>query len=108
MYLDGTSPRTWRVHTICVYILKVCIFLLFPLKVSIGNAWTKNDNGTKPSFGSGRFPKRIGANTRPNRGTANIAGFVPLTLCAWSNTGVGCEPPKHSPLEQRPPHWGPQ
>jgi hypothetical protein len=32
---------------------------------------------------------------------ANIAGFAPLTLCAWSNTGVDCNLTKHSAVRLR-------
>jgi hypothetical protein len=101
MYLDGTSPRTWRVHTVCVYILKIYIFLLFSLEADMGNTWTKNDNGTKLSFGSGQSPKRIGLNTRPSRGVANIVGFVHPTLSVWNNTGADCASLKYSPPEPR-------
>jgi hypothetical protein len=76
---------------------------VFLTEVYMRNAWTTNDNGTKPSLGRGRSPKRIGQNTLPSRGTANIAGFDPPTLSAWSDTGADCEPPKRSPLEPRPP-----
>jgi hypothetical protein len=106
MYPEEQYPRIRRIHTVCVYILKVYIsFFLFSfLKLSIGNAWTKNDNGTTTHFlGSGRFPRRIGPNTHPKRGMANIAGFDPQMLCAWSDTGAACDPPKHSPLEPRSP-----
>jgi hypothetical protein len=91
MYLEGTSPRTWRLHTVCVYILKVylSVFLLFLLEVYKGNAWTITNIGTRFSLGSGRFPKKIGPNTRPGRGTANIVGSGPPILCAWNNTGAG-------------------
>ena len=103
MYLEGTSPRTWRLHTVCVYILKVYLsfFLLFLLEVYKGNAWTITNIGTRFSLGSGRFPKKIGPNTLPSRGVANIVGFVRKILSVWSNTGANCAPLKHSPLEPR-------
>jgi len=103
MYLEGATPRTWRVHTVCVYILKVYIsfFLLFLLEVYKGNAWTTTNIGTKPSFGSGQSLKRTGPNIRPSRGVANIVGFVRPTLSVWNNTGADCASLKHSPLEPR-------
>ena len=35
------------------------------------------------------------------RGMANIAGFDPQILCAWSNTGVDRDITKHSSVNQR-------
>jgi hypothetical protein len=71
------------------------------LNVRLRNRWTKIESGTKLFLRRGRSPKRIGASTRPNPGTANIAGFVPPTLCAWSNTGADCDPSQHNPPEPR-------
>jgi hypothetical protein len=84
-------------------ILYASFFLSSLLNIRIWHRWAKIESETKLSLGRGRSPKRIGANIRPNRGMANIAGFVPLTSCAWSNTGAHCEPPKYSRLEPRPP-----
>jgi hypothetical protein len=105
MYLEGTSPRTWRVHTVCVYILKVYLsyFSFFLLSfIKVGDAWTRNDNGTKPFFGSGRSPKRTGPNTRPSRGEESIAGSDRQMFCAWSNTGTNRDLKTCSAVNQCP------
>jgi hypothetical protein len=88
-------------------ILKVCLsfysfLLLFLDRIGMKDTWTKTNKKATPSSGSGRFPKRIGPNTRLNRGMGNIAGFDPQMLCASSNIGAKCEPPKHNLLESRP------
>ena len=102
VYPVGAPPRTRTVHPVRVYILKVYLSFFSSLpRVRIGDRWTKIDNETKPSLEGGRSPKRIGPNTRPNLGPANIAGFDPPTLCAWSNTGADRELTKHSSVSQR-------
>ena len=60
----------------------------FSLNIVIRYTWTKIDRRTRFSLGHGRSPKRIGPNTRPSHGMANIVGFDPPMSCAWSNTGV--------------------
>jgi hypothetical protein len=88
------------------YTRYVSIFLesIFFLNIPIRDRWTKIDSETRRSLRRGQFPKRIVPNTRPSHGMANIAGFVPQILSAWSNTGADCERLKHSLLERRPPH----
>src|SRR5262245_13083730 len=106
MYSPGTypsySPGTYGTRLM----LKVCLscfslLLLFLFRIGMRDRWTKIDNGTRSSLGSGRSPKRIGPNTRPNRGMVSIAGFDPPMLCAWSNTGADRDPTKHSAVKPR-------
>jgi hypothetical protein len=87
-------------------LLKVCLSyfsFLLPLfdRIRVRNTWTKINKEMKPSSGNGRFPKRIGPDTRLNRGMANIAGFDLPILCVWSNTGVDCNLTRHSAVRLR-------
>jgi len=114
MYPRDTTPRIRGLHTVRIYACRPLFLIFFlpsvrmrdPLRDTrdpLRDTWTKINNGTKPSFGTGRSPKRIGPNTRLNRGMANIAGFGPPILYASSNTGADCDPPKHSALKPRRP-----
>ena len=112
MYLEGATPRTWRVHTVCVYILKVYIsfFLLFLLEVYKGNAWTKNNNRTKPSFGSGqsrRGPDQIYVPVVGWRislasfAQHYLSGTIPAQTARLSSTvplSHGCSAAGHAPF----------
>ena len=104
--MNGALPCTWRVqpHVPGGYIRSLsCSYLSFLLSfllVYIRKAWTKNDNETKPSLGSGRSPKRIGPSTLPSHGMANIAGFDPPMLCAWSTTGAVYDLTARSAVDQ--------
>jgi hypothetical protein len=104
MYPRDPTSRIRGLHTVRIYACRSFFLILFlpslHIRDPLRDIWTKIDNGTKPSFGIGRSPKRIGPNTRLNRGMANIAGFGPPILCAWNNTGADCEPPKHNALKR--------
>jgi hypothetical protein len=101
--VSAHSPVPAR-YTRCASIFLRSIFLRsFSLNIPIRYRWTKIDSGTKLSLGRGRSPKRIVAHTRPNPGRANIAGFVPPTSFAWSNTGADCDRSQHNPHEPPPP-----
>jgi hypothetical protein len=82
--------------------LESIFFLSFFLNVRTRSRWAKIESRTKLSLRRGRSQKRIGQNTRLNPGPANIAGFDPPTLCAWSNTGAGRDPSQHSRYKPQP------
>jgi hypothetical protein len=110
VYPVGAPPRTRTVHPVRVYILKVYLSFFSSLpRVRIGDRWTNIDNGTKPSLESGRSPKRIGPNTRPNRGKScrsdeRHPAVVSKTAGQRQPAGSKKASKSPSPKRRRPPH----